>query len=65
MTSDKVYRKKQCPLKVLEIMQRDYMALFDYHYLSLFIDKMANYYTGEIVTLNNLKIRYNNKNRYK
>ncbi|MBU3111920.1 HD-GYP domain-containing protein [Clostridium lacusfryxellense] len=55
MTSDKVYRKKQCPLKVLEIMQRDYMALFDYHYLSLFIDKMANYYTGEIVKLSNGK----------
>ena len=53
MTSDKIYSKKQNPFKVLEIMQHDCMGLFDYNYLNTFIKQMANYYTGEMVSLNN------------
>jgi HD-GYP domain-containing protein (c-di-GMP phosphodiesterase class II) len=53
MTSDKVYKKKQNPFKVLEIMQHDCMGLLDYNYLSIFIQQMSNYYTGEMVTLSN------------
>lgn len=56
MTSDKVYRKKQNPLKVLDIMQHDCMGLFDYNYLSTFIAQMSNYYTGEMVKLNDNSI---------
>lgn len=51
MTSDKVYRKKQNPFLVLEIMQHDCMGLFDYNYLNTFVTQMSNYYTGETVKL--------------
>ncbi|MEK6264503.1 MAG: HD-GYP domain-containing protein [Clostridium sp.] len=69
MTSDKVYRKKQNPLKVLEFMKHDCISLFDYNYLTTFITQMLNYYTGEFVTLNNgsigkiIKIDPNNISR--
>ncbi|MGH4118497.1 HD-GYP domain-containing protein [Clostridium sp.] len=53
MTSNKVYRKKQNPLVVLEFMKHDCMGLFDYNYLTTFITQMLNYYTGEMVKLNN------------
>jgi len=53
MTSDKVYRKKQVPLKVLEIMQRECITVLDYDYLSIFIKQMLNYYIGQSVKLNN------------
>ncbi|MBU3144180.1 HD-GYP domain-containing protein [Clostridium sp. CF012] len=66
MTSDKVYCKRQNPFKVLEIMQHDCMGLFDYNYLTTFIRQMSNYYTGEMVKLNDgsvgkiIKIDINN-----
>ena len=66
MTSNKVYREKQNPFTVLEIMQHDCMGLLDYNYLTTFIKQMANYYTGEMVLLNNgsvgriIKIDINN-----
>ena len=66
MTSDRVYRKKQNPLLVLEIMKHDCMGLLDYNYLTTFIDQMLNYYAGEMVKLNNgsigkiIKIDINN-----
>jgi HD-GYP domain-containing protein (c-di-GMP phosphodiesterase class II) len=53
MTSDKVYSKKQNPFKALETMQHDCMGLLDYNYLTVFIEQMLNYYTGEMVKLNN------------
>jgi HD-GYP domain-containing protein (c-di-GMP phosphodiesterase class II) len=53
MISDKVYRKKQNPLIVLEIMKHECMGLLDYNYLTTFIDQMLNYYTGEMVKLSN------------
>jgi HD-GYP domain-containing protein (c-di-GMP phosphodiesterase class II) len=56
MTSDRVYSKKQNPLKVLEIMQHDCIGLLDYNFLTTFIKQMPNYYTGETVKLNNGKI---------
>jgi len=69
MTSDRVYSTKQNPFKVLEIMQHDCMGLLDYNYLTIFIKQMANYYTGEMVKLNNgsigkiIKIDINNISR--
>jgi HD-GYP domain-containing protein (c-di-GMP phosphodiesterase class II) len=69
MTSDKVYKKKQNPLVVLEFMKHDCMGLFDYNYLTTFITQMLNYYTGEMVKLNNdsigkiIKIDPNNISR--
>ena len=66
MTSDRVYSTKQNPFKVLEIMQHDCMGSLDYNYLTIFIKQMANYYTGEMVKLNNgsigkiIKIDINN-----
>ncbi|MBU3175429.1 HD-GYP domain-containing protein [Clostridium estertheticum] len=56
MTSDKVYSKKQNPFKVLEIMQYECMATLDYNYLTTFITQMLNYYTGEMVKLNDNRI---------
>jgi len=53
MTSDRVYSQKQNPLNVLEIMQHDCIGLLDYNYINTFIRKMPNYYTGEMVKLNN------------
>ncbi|WP_291635603.1 HD-GYP domain-containing protein [Clostridium sp.] len=69
MTSDRVYSKKQTPFDVLEIMQHDCMGLLDYHYLTTFIEQMRNYYTGEMILLNNgsigkiIKIDTNNISR--
>jgi HD-GYP domain-containing protein (c-di-GMP phosphodiesterase class II) len=69
MTSDKVYSKSQNPFNVLEIMQHDCMGLLDYNYLTIFIEQMSNYYTGEMVRLNNglvgkiVKIDINNIGR--
>lgn len=69
MTSDRVYSKKQNPFKVLEIMRHECMGLLDYNYLNTFIEKMPNYYTGEMVLLNNgcvgkiIKIDVNNFSR--
>jgi len=69
MTSDKVYSKKQNPLTVLEIMQHDCMATFDYYFLTTFITQMLNYYTGEVVKLNDgsigkiIKLDINNISR--
>jgi len=66
MTSDRVYKKKQDPFTVLDIMQHDCMGLLDYNYLTTFIKQMPNYYTGEMVKLNNdcigkiIKIDVNN-----
>lgn len=52
MTSDRVYTKKQNPLKVLEVLQHDCIDLLDYNYITTFVRHMSNYYTGEIVKLN-------------
>lgn len=66
MTSDRVYSKKQNPFTVLDIMQHDCMGTLDYHYLTTFIKQMLNYYTGEMIKLNNgligkvIKIDINN-----
>ncbi len=66
MTSDRVYSKKQNPLKVLEVLQHDCIDLLDYNYITTFVRHMSNYYTGEMVKLNNgligkiIKIDINN-----
>ncbi|MGH4052409.1 MAG: HD-GYP domain-containing protein [Clostridium sp.] len=66
MTSDRVYSKKQNPLKVLEVLQHDCIDLLDYNYITTFLRHMSNYYTGEMVKLNNgligkiIKIDINN-----
>jgi len=66
MTSDRIYSKKQNPLKVLEVLQHDCIDLLDYNYITTFLRHMSNYYTGEMVKLNNgiigkiIKIDINN-----
>ncbi|WP_443663521.1 HD-GYP domain-containing protein, partial [Clostridium sp.] len=45
MTSDRVYSKKQNPLKVLEVLQHDCIDLLDYNYITTFVRHMSNYYT--------------------
>jgi len=66
MTSDRVYSKKQNPFKVLEFLQHDCIDLLDYTYITTFVRHMSNYYTGEMVKLNNgfigkiIKIDINN-----
>ncbi|MBU3158280.1 HD-GYP domain-containing protein [Clostridium frigoris] len=52
MTSERVYSKKQNPLKVLEVLQHDCIDLLDYNYITTFVRHMSNYYTGEMVKLN-------------
>lgn len=53
MTSERSYCKKKHPLAVLEFMQHECIGLLDYSYLTIFIKNMLNYYTGEMVKLNN------------
>lgn len=53
MTSNKVYKSKQSPFKVLEIMQEEALSKLDYNYWSVFLKGMMNCYIGEMVKLNN------------
>lgn len=53
MTSNRAYKSKQSPFKVLEIMQEEALSKLDYNYWSIFLKGMINCYTGEIVKLNN------------
>lgn len=56
MTSNKCYNKRISPFKALEILQTNYIDKLDPIYLNTFIEKMANYYTGELVILNTREI---------
>ncbi|MCY6369635.1 HD-GYP domain-containing protein [Clostridium ganghwense] len=52
MTSNRVYKKKQSPFKVLEIMQEEALSKLDFKFWSIFLNGMVNCYIGEMVKLN-------------
>lgn len=56
MTSNKCYNKRISPFKTLEILQTNYLDKLDPIYLNTFIEKMADFYTGELVILNTREI---------
>ncbi len=53
MTSTRVYRNKQCPFDVIEIISVDNFNTLDNRVTSVFLKNIASYYLGELVRLNN------------
>lgn len=53
MTSNKVYSKRLSPFKALDIMQKEYINKLDPVYLNVFIQRISDYFTGEMIKLNN------------
>jgi len=53
MTSDRVYRKKESPFEVFELMQNGSFGKLHPIILNTFIKNMGAYYTGAQVALNN------------
>lgn len=56
MTSNKVYAKKVSAFKALDIMQKEHIDKLDPVYLNVFIQRISDYFTGEMVKLNNNSI---------
>ncbi|HWO97466.1 MAG TPA: HD-GYP domain-containing protein [Bacillus sp. (in: firmicutes)] len=55
MTSERVYRKKQSPFKVLEEMMQDSFGKFDIQYIDTLIRSISNFSIGTKVRLTNNK----------
>lgn len=55
MTSERVYRKKQSPFKVLEEMMQDSFGKFDIQYIDTLIQLISNFSIGTKVRLTNNK----------
>ncbi|MDQ0216601.1 HD-GYP domain-containing protein (c-di-GMP phosphodiesterase class II) [Oikeobacillus pervagus] len=53
MTSERLYRKKQAPFKVLEIIQQDFFGKFELQVVKALLSTFANLRTGSIVKLSN------------
>ncbi|WP_163527929.1 HD-GYP domain-containing protein [Halobacillus ihumii] len=53
MTSERVYRKKQSPFKVLEAILKEQFGRFDHHVIQAFVKEMTNYSAGTKVKLSN------------
>ncbi|WP_028784488.1 HD-GYP domain-containing protein [Thalassobacillus devorans] len=53
MTSERLYRSKQSPFLVLELMMKEQFGRFDYTVVQTFIKSMTNYTTGTKVKLSN------------
>lgn len=53
MTSTRVYRKKQCPFDVIEVISVDNFSTLDNRVTSVFLKNIASYYIGESVRLSN------------
>ncbi|WP_256521778.1 HD-GYP domain-containing protein [Halobacillus sp. A5] len=51
MTSERIYRKKQSPFKVLEELIQEQFGRYDHQVIQTFINEMANYSTGTKVRL--------------
>ncbi|GGF17275.1 HD family phosphohydrolase [Halobacillus andaensis] len=51
MTSERFYRKKQSPFKVLEEMKQEQFGRYDHEVIQVFIKEMTNYSTGTKVRL--------------
>ena len=56
MTSDRPYKKKQCPFIVMKTMQEEAFGRLDLSLLSTFFYNVANYYVGDYVLLNSGEI---------
>ncbi|GAA0786369.1 HD-GYP domain-containing protein [Hathewaya limosa] len=52
MTSNKSYSNKVSPFKALEVLQKEYINKLDPIYLTTFIEKVGDYFTGELIVLN-------------
>lgn len=53
MTSDKVYRKRQTPFDVFAMFESEYLTKCDTNILLTFLRRIADYYIGSRVRLNN------------
>jgi putative nucleotidyltransferase with HDIG domain len=53
MTSSRVYRAKQCPFDVIEIISVDHFNTLDNKITNVFLKNIASYYLGESVRLTN------------
>ncbi|MBM7693584.1 HD-GYP domain-containing protein (c-di-GMP phosphodiesterase class II) [Peribacillus deserti] len=53
MTSERVYRKKESPFKVLEMIKQDYFGKFDLAVLQTLLDGISTYLSGNQVKLSN------------
>lgn len=66
MTSDRVYKKKEFPFRVIEMFQKEAFGKLDSKVVEVFVNKFTEYYLGTEVVLNNGKkgkiIRLNSEN---
>lgn len=53
ITSNRVYKKKQTPFDVFQIYESEYLTKFDTHILLTFLRRIASFYIGSKVRLNN------------
>jgi HD-GYP domain-containing protein (c-di-GMP phosphodiesterase class II) len=53
MTSTRVYKEKQCPFDVIEVISVDHFNTLDNRITSVFLKNIASYYLGEPIRLNN------------
>ncbi len=53
MTSDRVYKKKEIPFKVLELFQEEAFGKLDLSVVMTFTKKFSEYYLGTEVLLSN------------
>ena len=66
MTSDRVYKKRQTLFDVLELYECEYLTKCDADIMLTFLKRIASYYIGNKVKLNNGvsgEIVYINQNR--
>jgi putative nucleotidyltransferase with HDIG domain len=52
MTTDRPYRDKICPFKIIGEFERNYLGSLDVRVLMAFLNRIAECYLGETVTLN-------------
>lgn len=52
MTSERVYKSKQTPFSVLELFENHSFGVLDTRYLMVFMQNIAQYYIGDMITLN-------------
>lgn len=53
ITSNRCYKKKESPLKALEILKEESFDKLDFKLTNMFIDNLINYYNGSYVFLSN------------
>ncbi|UOQ95533.1 HD-GYP domain-containing protein [Halobacillus shinanisalinarum] len=53
MTSERVYRKKQSPFRVLEAVLKEQFGRYDHQVIQAFVKELTNYSTGTRVRLTN------------